>query len=141
MRSHTSITLLITLTLVLGAGACGDSGSEQNIDLTPPGEQAQSELSRELAPAVPTAEQAALVEGNTAFAIDAYHQLIDGDDNLFYSPLSISTALAMIYAGAAGETASQMASALHYDLDADKLHPAFNWLDLELNSRGEGAQG
>jgi serpin B len=47
----------------------------------------------------------------------------------------------MTYAGARGETAQQMADTLHFMLEQDKLHPAFNWLDTELASRGEGAQG
>jgi serpin B len=34
-----------------------------------------------------------------------------------------------------------MADTLHFLLDQDRLHPAFNWLDAELASRGEGAQG
>ncbi len=43
---------------------------------------------------------ALLVEGNTAFALDLYHQLALSDDNVFYSPYSVSQALAMAYAGA-----------------------------------------
>jgi len=50
-----------------------------------------------------------LVRGNTAFALDLYKQLKeDKSDNLFFSPYSLSTALAMTYAGAKGETAKQM---------------------------------
>jgi serpin B len=47
----------------------------------------------------------------------------------------------MTYAGAKGETATQMADTLHYDLSQTALHPAFNSLALELASRGQGAQG
>jgi serpin B len=47
----------------------------------------------------------------------------------------------MTYAGARGETEQQMANALHFILPQDRLHPAFNSLDLELSQRGEGAQG
>ena len=63
------------------------------------------------------------------------------EGNLFYSPYSISLALAMTYAGARGETAEQMADTLKFLLEQERLHPAFNWLDAELASRGEGAQG
>jgi serpin B len=86
-------------------------------------------------------EQALLVEGNSAFAFELYRALKGEEGNLFYSPYSISLALAMTYAGARGETEEQMADALHFLLDQSKLHPAFNWLDAELASRGEGAQG
>jgi len=82
-----------------------------------------------------------LVSDNSAFALDLYQQLKTNDGNLFYSPYSISLALAMTYAGARGETEEQMADALHFGLPQDKLHPAFNSLDIKLANRGEGAQG
>jgi len=47
----------------------------------------------------------------------------------------------MTYAGARGETEQQMADTLHFVLAQNHLHPAFNGLDLELASRGEGAEG
>jgi serpin B len=47
----------------------------------------------------------------------------------------------MTYAGARGDTAEEMADTLQFLLEQDRLHPAFNWLDAELASRGEGAQG
>ena len=75
-----------------------------------------------------------LVAGNNAFAFDLYHQLRSSDGNLFFSPTSISTALAMTYAGARESTEQQMAETLHYDLPQSQLHPAFNALDNALNS-------
>ena len=57
---------------------------------------------------------AAVVKGNDAFAFDLYAKLREKDGNLFFSPESISTALAMTYAGARGETAEEMAKTLHY---------------------------
>jgi serpin B len=60
---------------------------------------------------------------------------------MFYSPYSISTALAMTYAGAAGETEKQMSSALQFTLPQNQLHSAFDELALQLASRGQGAQG
>jgi len=44
----------------------------------------------------------------------------------------------MTYAGAAGTTATEMAQTLHFTLPPDRLHPAFNALDLALVSRGQG---
>ncbi len=82
-----------------------------------------------------------LVGGNSEFAFDLYQNLKSEDGNLFYSPYSISVALAMIYAGARGETERQMADTLHYLLRQEGLHPAFNALDMELVSPGEGARG
>ena len=68
----------------------------------------------------------ALVKGNTDFAVDMYKKLSSPDGNLFFSPYSISIALAMTWAGARGQTESEMASALHFPLDQTQLHPAFD---------------
>jgi serpin B len=83
----------------------------------------------------------ALVDGNSVFAFDLYQALKDSNDNLFYSPYSISLALAMTYAGARGETEQQMADTLHFIHSQNHLHPAFNSLDMELSQRGEGSKG
>jgi serpin B len=102
-----------------------------------------SDKARERAPDAEIDDVRALAAGNTAFALDLYRQLLEeaGDENLFYSPYSLSVALAMTYAGAEGETAEQMAEALHLALPEPQLHAAFNRLDLLLASRGEGAEG
>jgi serpin B len=105
------------------------------------GEVLESDKERITSPGVSTSEQALLVEGNSAFAFELYQALREEGGNLFYSPYSISLALAMTYAGASGETAQQMADTLQFLLDQERLHPAFNWLDTELGSRGEGAEG
>lgn len=77
---------------------------------------------------------AAVVDGSSAFALDLYAKLAAGaKGNLLFSPGSIDTALAMTYAGARGQTADQMAKTLHFNLPADKLHPAYEWLIGQLN--------
>jgi serpin B len=83
----------------------------------------------------------ALVSGNAHFALDLYHLLREQEGNLFYSPYSISAALAMTYAGARGQTESQMARALHFDLPQKDLHESFALLAGELASRGQDAAG
>ncbi|MGD9405711.1 MAG: serpin family protein [Anaerolineae bacterium] len=94
------------------------------------------------APADSATEVAELVESNTAFALDLYQALrTEGDDNLIYSPYSISLALGMTYAGARGETESQMADTLHFKLPQERLHPAFNTLAQELDRRSTGTGG
>src|SRR3984957_20639114 len=80
------------------------------------------------------ADQAVVVEGNNAFAVALYHQLSHPDGNLFFSPESISTALAMVYAGARGSTASEMAKALHFTVPPGQLHPAMGALLRDLNA-------
>jgi len=81
--------------------------------------------------------------GNNEFALELYAQLRDDpealgqDGNMFFSPYSISTALAMTYAGAGGETAKQMAEVLHFSLPSEKLHGAFGRLEKQLNAAGK----
>lgn len=85
------------------------------------------------------AETEELVAGNSAFALDLYQALRQRQDgNMFFSPHSISLALAMTYAGARGETELQMADTLRFALSQERLHPAFNLLDAELARRGQG---
>jgi serpin B len=105
------------------------------------GQVLQSDKERVTSPDVSPGDQAVLVEGNSAFAFELYKQLKGEEGNLFYSPFSISLALAMTYAGARGLTADQMADTLQFILGQDGLHPAFNWLDALLAGRGQGAQG
>ncbi len=100
------------------------------------GSVAQSGLSRDLSPNVSPADLATLTSGNAAFALALYHEVAAGGMNLFFSPYSISSALAMAYAGARGTTKTEMAEALDFWLEQAALHPAFNALDLELNTRG-----
>lgn len=77
---------------------------------------------------------ASVVEGNTIFALDLYQQLKIKGSNVFFSPYSISVALAMTYAGAGGSTAAQMAQTLHFDPDQDQLHRALAALEVRQNS-------
>ena len=75
-----------------------------------------------------------LAAGNRAFALDLYHRLETRDGNLFYSPYSVSAAVAMTYAGAEGGTAEEMADVFHFLMEEERLHPAFNALDQYLES-------
>jgi len=99
-------------------------------------------------------EHVMVVQGNNKFALELYAKLQGGDGNLFFSPYSISTALAMTYAGARGQTASQMAEVLRFPvgtnrtmessaarlLDPQRFASEFGELVKDLNARGqEGA--
>src|SRR6266446_6454934 len=79
----------------------------------------------------------ALVTGNGRFGLDLYARLRAIDGNLFYSPYSISSALAMTYAGARGATAGEMARTLRFSLEPARLHPAFANLIREINGTGK----
>ena len=100
----------------------------------------RSKETRDTAPSVADADLAELVRGNNAFALDLYHAWRERGGNLFYSPYSVSVALAMTYAGARGETEQQMKEALHFTLEQEALHAALNALDQELARRAQGAR-
>ena len=123
---------LLMVVMLLGVAACSQQVSADVL---------KSDKPRVTSPAVNQTDMTTLVAGNSAFALDLYQALKDTGGNLFYSPYSISEALAMTYGGARGETAKQMAGTLHFQLSQSQLHPAFNSLDLELAKRGQGAKG
>ena len=75
-----------------------------------------------------------LVQDNCAFAMDLYKEIGAADGNIFFSPYSISTALAMTYGGARENTATEMAETLRFSLDQENLHPAFSQLESRLNN-------
>jgi serpin B len=79
-------------------------------------------------------DKAAVVRGSNQFALDLLGRL-DKESNLFFSPASIATALAMAYTGASGQTAEQLAKVLHFRLEAKRLHPAFSSLLWEMQSQ------
>lgn len=77
-------------------------------------------------------DQTAVVRGNNQFAADLYGQLGQKEGNLFFSPYSISSALAMTYVGARGQTATDMAKTLHFDLDRPQLNDGWSSLNRAL---------
>lgn len=131
MRFRLQIAVILVTAVLIGSAACAPQPASQTL---------KSDKQRVLSPIVDQTDLTALVDGNNAFAFDAYQTLKD-DGDLFYSPYSISLALAMTYAGANGDTAQQMAKTLHFTLPQEQLHPAFNSLETKLSQRGQGAKG
>jgi len=122
------ILLAILIILIL-------TGCSQHISILSGGSNSQvleSKLPRVKVDDIPSADIVTLAAANTAFSLDLYHQLKSLSGNLFFSPYSISSALAMTYAGAEGKTAEEMAEVFHFLMEEDKLHPAFNALDQYL---------
>lgn len=72
-----------------------------------------------------------------SFAFDLYAKLKEEKGNLFFSPYSISTALAMTYVGAKGNTKSQMAKTLHFSLGDELLNQGFSELIRQMNAKKE----
>ncbi|KAG5850142.1 leukocyte elastase inhibitor-like [Anguilla anguilla] len=79
-----------------------------------------------------------LIAANTNFSLDLFKKIsaIKKADNIFYSPLSISSALAMVYMGARGNTATQMSKSLHFHKAEKDIHARFSKLMSELNKEG-----
>ena len=65
-------------------------------------------------------------------AVDLHHQLATGTENLCVSPYSIENALAMTFAGADGETRTEMARVLHLQVDASAAAASFASLQHSL---------
>ena len=113
-------------------------------DEKPRVETVRSSLARNEAPLITATELDTLAKDQADFAVSLY-QAIGGatesaGKNVFLSPYSVSTALAMAYAGARGTTKDEMKAALHFGLVDDALHTGYNYLDLALSSRGKNAK-
>jgi serpin B len=130
-----SPTALVVGVITALLGGCGGPGNGAT-----PIEQARSEKIRIAAPVLGDGELAKLAGDNRHFAWDLYQAIRATPGNLVFSPESISIALAMTFGGARGTTADQMATTMHFSLPPERLHPAFNALDLALESRGAGAE-
>ncbi|HKN22972.1 MAG TPA: serpin family protein [Terracidiphilus sp.] len=90
------------------------------------------------APPAANADQTEAVKGSNAFAVDLYGRLSAQPGNLFFSPESISAAFAMTYAGAHGQTATEMARVFHFTLPPERLHPAIGALLAGMNAPHQG---
>ena len=78
----------------------------------------------------------AAVAGMNSFAVDLFKAVAaDQPDNVVVSPYSVTFALGMIYGGARGQTATEMAAVLHADIPATDWHQGINAYDLTLDAR------
>ncbi len=76
---------------------------------------------------------------NNQFALELYGEIIEKEDgNIFISPFSISTALAMTYAGADGQTATEMAKAMHFGPNEPEYHYAYGDYLKRLEKNADG---
>jgi len=126
------LMVLMAIILVLPVAACTQPAAASEL---------KSDKERIASPDISEEEQVLLTEGNIAFAFALYQALKNEEGNLFYSPYSLSLALAMTYAGARGATEQEMADTLGFLLSQERLHENFNALDIELGKRGQGAAG
>jgi serpin B len=130
MKPRSLIALTIATVVVMSA--C--TGPAESTDGPDVATLAMSDLARSASPATET-DVASASESLEAFGNDLYAVLATGNENLVISPASIVLALAMTYAGAGGATAAEMADVLHFELDGESLHSAYNALDALIQSR------
>ncbi|XP_067418688.1 leukocyte elastase inhibitor-like [Emydura macquarii macquarii] len=78
-----------------------------------------------------------LSNANTHFALDLFRKLNETNPtgNIFFSPVSISAALAMVLLGAKGNTETQLLKTLHFDV-VEELHSRFHTLTADINRSG-----
>ncbi|WP_214041032.1 serpin family protein [Methanoculleus sp.] len=126
------IRLLLLASLVaLGsiAAGCTDMPGTTSADSAP--------LAGQETPDNRTAPDGSVVAGNSRFAFDLYRQLAGdpayADRNLFFSPYSISSALAITYEGARGTTADEIRSVLHLPENDTLRREGFSGIDAALN--------
>ncbi|QOC21610.1 serpin family protein [Wenzhouxiangella sp. AB-CW3] len=129
----------LVLMVVLLAGCAPD---EDDVDMHEPvnGDEAVEAIEDATDAPEPQLDDgvlAGLTADQREFAFSLLKQLGIEHDNVFVSPYSIAAALAMVYAGADGDTREQMAGTLHFPLEDGDLHAAFHRLDRELAARAE----
>src|SRR6187549_369959 len=131
------VSSLVSVALLSACGSSNGPGSGPSGD-----QEMRSDKIRIADPQVPAEDAAALAQGNLQFAVDMHAKLRAANTgNFLFSQASMSIALAMLYAGAGGNTASQMAATLHFTLPPARLHPAFNALDAALTAPPPGSAG
>jgi serpin B len=79
------------------------------------------------------------VDGNNRFAFELFGSLANESpgQNIIYSPLSVSTAIAMTYVGARNETADEMRKAMHFAKESRVVHEGFMSLLSGLNAKND----
>lgn len=149
--THPAILLLVLALLV---AACGNTAADTDAP-APPEAPATSSPPPSPAPGSPNAtvpftngeevklevprattgvaesDLTAVVTGDRQFGLDLLQAVAD-DENVLLSPYSIATALSMLFAGARGTTATEIADVLHVTVDSDVLHAARNEIDQLL---------
>ena len=155
MNAAKCLAAALVVTAAAAAGCSGPPSRPKDRITAPEIERAEA----------PEGDIAEAVRGDNAFALDLYAKLREKEGNLVFSPYSISTALAMTYAGARGETANQMHRVLHLPSDRgamhmepdpsggptpwmevdtpwkqERIHPAMAGLVDDMNARGAGGK-
>lgn len=137
LAAISALTALALIAVIL-AGCTGPGEPGPSIEATP-----TPTVTVTAPPSLPPPEipgsAISVVDGNNRFALDLYARIADdpkaGDGNIFFSPFSISTALAITYEGARGETADEIQSVFHFPVNQTALRSGYATLVARANSR------
>jgi len=127
-RCPSYLALPLTILCLCLIAGCTDTSTQPAAGLA-------SDTTRDAIPDMIHGSLPSLVQGNHAFACDLYQRVSGSSGNLIFSPLSIRSALSMVYAGAGENTAAEMAQALHFPLEQSELNSDFHALLEELHDR------
>lgn len=132
---------ILTVVAAMAAG-CASAGESAATTLSPEtsgtavpfqaGQLISADVPRDAA-SVTDADIAAVALADAAFGLDLL-RVTAGDENLMLSPYSIATALSMLYPGARGETADEIAAVLHLEVPDDTLHAVRNAVEQALSA-------
>jgi serpin B len=150
MSARALLSFALAPAFLASLAACGATGGAPQPG--PPGDDsanhppsvsiAQASVARDPASSIDPAAVSAAAASNNAFAFDLYARVLARQTtpgNLLTSPISASLALTMTYAGAQGQTATEMATALHLGSSASTIFDGQNGLSAALASRGTTA--
>jgi serpin B len=109
----TLLLILILGVMLLVAACAGEPGTTGTIEEPKPSVPSKSTLPKADDTGATPEGISSTVEANNLFALDLYSELSAGHENVFFSPYSIFTALAMTYEGARGQTAQEIRAVFH----------------------------
>lgn len=125
--SFSVLICILTVFLFVGAG-CVNKNNKPTVNNNPTEEE------------TPNVSTNSVVEANNQFAFELYSKYQSKEGNVFFSPYSISTALAMTYEGARDKTAEEMQSVFHWPTDSNIRQSAFLSIYNELNKQDKKYQ-
>jgi serpin B len=102
-----------------------------------PGCKSKNKISETKNPMRGSATISDISEANNEFALSLYKKLGDEEKNIVFSPYSITSALAVTYAGAKGSTAKEMAGVLWFPEDQASFHPGYKAFTDSIQLTGD----
>jgi serpin B len=142
MKYGFAALLSLSLILALGILFAGCTTGTPAYNTTPPPSAGPTSAITPGGVGNTTSEDMSVVTANNLFAGDLYRELAkesgSGESNSFFSPFSISSALALTYEGAGGTTADEIRSVFHFPANNTSRREGFAAVNAEINSGNEG---